>query len=337
MANINIRQANLSDLNSLMLFIDNYWKKDHILAVNKDFFLYEFQRGDKLNIIIAEAGDQILGFLGYFYYNSNLLPDMAGSIWKIHPDSKDRLLGLKVRDYFVKNIKQNFFSTPGPGPHMQPVYRMLRMSWNKMEHFYMTNTEILDFKILHNPEVKKINKVYSRNIEIRKISSIDEIKNYIFNENIVPLKDKKYIKKRYLEHPIYQYDVYILKYEGSIKNIFIAREVLAKNRSAYRLVDFIGDVDFIREISSFLNDFIHENRMEFIDFINYGYNPKVLIEAGFVRLDLDCENTIVPNYFEPFVQKNVPVYCVADKTSKVYRQHKADGDMDRPSIGQEKV
>ena len=144
-----ISQATIGDTNKLMNFIDKYCRKDHILAKNKKFFLYEFQKNDKLNIIIAkDSNNEVQGFLGYFYYNSNPTPNMAGSIWKIHPETKDQLLGIKIRNYFTKNIQHNFFATPGPGIHMKPVYKILRMDWHRMEQFYIANKSVQDFKLI---------------------------------------------------------------------------------------------------------------------------------------------------------------------------------------------
>jgi len=330
---ITISQATIEDTVSIMKFIDDFWKKNHILAQNEEFFLYEFQEGTNLNIIIAKESDnnEIVGFLGYFYYNSNALPNMAGSIWKIHPEIEDQLIGIKIRNFFVKNIQHDFFATPGPGPHMKPVYKILRMSWQRMEQFYIANNNIEKFKLIKNPKIRKFDKTYTKNISIEKISTILDIKDYIFDEEIVPLKDKNYINKRYLNHPIYKYDVFVVKQGTKIMNIFVGRKVNFQVTQAYRLVDFIGDTNLVKDIGTFLYDFIHFNNFEYIDFIAHGYDANSLYDAGFEKLDLDSDKTIVPNYFEPFVQKNVPIYCVADKTDKIYRQHKADGDMDRPS------
>ena len=41
--------ADMEELDDIMGFIREYWNKDHILANDKDFFLYEFQNGNKLN------------------------------------------------------------------------------------------------------------------------------------------------------------------------------------------------------------------------------------------------------------------------------------------------
>lgn len=326
-----ISQAHVDDTNEIMQFINDVWREGHILSKNKNFFLYEFKNNNNLNIIIAKENNKLVGFLGYYYYNNKNNPDMAGSMWKIHPDVQDLLLGVKIRNYFIKNISQNFFSTPGPGIHMKPVYKILRMSWQRMEQFYIVNQQINEYKLLLNPIINEFKEIYNKNIMIKKAKTILDIKHYIFDENVQPLKDFSYIKKRYFEHPIYTYNVYYLEFDNAISNIFVCRKSTVENNSAYRIVDFFGELTFIKEISTFLHDYIQKNNIEYLDFVNSGYSKKELLQAGFTLLDLDQNLTIVPNFFEPFVQKNVPIYCVADKSDKTIRQHKADGDQDRPS------
>jgi hypothetical protein len=71
---------------------------------------------------------------------------------------------------------------------------------------------------------------------------------------------------------------------------------------------------------------------EYIDFVCHGFMRDYFVKAGFCQLDFDQNNTIVPNYYEPFLLKNVPVYCVSDQTALSFRQCKADGDQDRPNF-----
>ena len=42
-------------------------------------------------------------------------------------------------------------------------------------------------------------------------------------------------------------------------------------------------------------------------------------------------NEIIPEYFEPFVNKNIDLYSAYISNEKNIRLFKGDGDMDRPS------
>ena len=66
--------------------------------------------------------------------------------------------------------------------------------------------------------------------------------------------------------------------------------------------------------------------------MNFGINEKTLKNAGFFILDHDSTELIIPNYFYPFIQKNVKINFFADTNAiNKIRMNRADGDQDRPS------
>jgi len=332
--------ATLQDTEKLMKFLDEHWKKDHILSQDKNLFLYEFQEGERLNFGIAKDADgEILGLFGFMKYNSLSLPDLAGSLWKVKDDCKVPLLGLKLREFVVNNIKHRFFAAPGAGIQTKPIYQIIKMDWNQMEQYYFPNPTIKDFQILKLPDSLKKTHLQEKNvneqIKINKVKEIDELQQFDFKkyQNIVPFKDLSYIQKRFVNHPIYSYDIYTVKKEKRIENIFICRSVDTVDSKAYRIVDFYGFENNMDSIVRFLSTFIIENKYEYFDFLCHGFNKDKMLSAGLYKVDFESE-VVVPNFFEPFVQKNIPVYCVSDRIEESnmhFRQCKADGDQDRPN------
>ena len=72
---------------------------------------------------------------------------------------------------------------------------------------------------------------------------------------------------------------------------------------------------------------------EYIDLFTKGLDEKIILEAGFMKVDNKNNDVIIPNYFEPFVQKNVCIrYFTDTKNLKDLRIYKGDGDQDRPSF-----
>lgn len=336
--------ATIQDTKRIMDFLGEYWKKDHILSKNKELFLYEFQEENRLNFAIAKDEDgTILGLFGFIKYNSLVVSDLAGSLWKVRDDCKIPILGLKLREFTIKNIPHRFFAAPGAGIKTKPIYQIIKMDWNKMMQYFVPNDTMKEYHILKlNDSLKKYSinkKVENKNIKISKIVDIDELKDFDFNKykNIVPFKDFQYIKKRFIGYPIYSYDIYKVEKENEIMNIFICRTVKYNSSKVYRIVDFYGDEDYMKNITNFLYRFIVTNGYEYYDFVCHGFDENKLLNAGFNKLDFESE-IIVPNFFEPFVQKNVPVYCVSDKIEDIemiFRQCKADGDQDRPNVPRE--
>ena len=336
---IKISFASLNDLDDLMEFMDKYWKKDHILSYDKELFLYEFLDGNKLNITIAkDEYGKIVGLFGFIKYNSLDNPDIGGSLWKVIDDCKEPLLGLKLRDFTIKNVKHRFFAAPGAGLQTKAIYKVIGMNWNRMEQFFFLNPEIENYRLveLNNQQIK-LNYPSNEAVkcEIELIKDVNLLKGFDFDEltNIVPFKDFNYISKRFFNHPIYNYDVYIVRNLNTIKNIFVCRTSSYQNSKAYRIVDFYGKETYLSDICSYLFQIIKKNQYEYCDFINSGFSVKNLVKYGFNVLDFEANSIIIPNYFEPFIQKNIPIYCVSDINSNlVFRQCKADGDQDRPNI-----
>ena len=57
MNSLTIQKATTKDVNSVMGFIGQEWKKDHILSSNKKLFRYEFCEGTDLNFVLAKKPD----------------------------------------------------------------------------------------------------------------------------------------------------------------------------------------------------------------------------------------------------------------------------------------
>ena len=66
--------------------------------------------------------------------------------------------------------------------------------------------------------------------------------------------------------------------------------------------------------------------------MNYGLDEACFTRMGFQHLDLNQEEIIVPNYFEPFEKKNVKLEIAYKSKSDNYVAFKGDSDQDRPNV-----
>ena len=92
-----IRLAEYDEIDEIMQFIDEYWRKDHILARDRSFFEYEMVNGERVNFVIAKDKDtnKIHGIHGFLSASKDIKPDMWGCIWKVIPGSMG-MLGLEI-------------------------------------------------------------------------------------------------------------------------------------------------------------------------------------------------------------------------------------------------
>ena len=92
MNDITFSFASLIDVDAIMTFLHEHWKKDHILSTNKELLLRDFAEGNKLNIGIVKDGDgALLGIFGFIKYNSLPIPDIAGSLWKVTSEAQKNI------------------------------------------------------------------------------------------------------------------------------------------------------------------------------------------------------------------------------------------------------
>ena len=327
---IELKIASKKEADIVVEFLKNHWRKDHILVLDRELFLYEFQNENNLNIAIAKDGDEVVGIFGYIFYNSLNLPDMAGSLWKVKDGCKEPFLGLKLRDFAIKNIAHRFFAAPGTNLQTKDIYKMLGMDFEKLNHFFMINHDKKEYKIAKIPNSFKQKEITKTAFKVKELKTRDELNlfNFIKYKDILPYKDANYVEKRFINHPYYKYSIFLIEKNES-QTLFVTREVAFENSKALRVVDFYGDENLL-QMSNFLKDLIQKNSYEYVDFLNYGIDKRSLKDAGFHLLQEE-KDVVIPNYFEPFLQENKDIYFVKDKTNLPFRMCKADGDQDRPN------
>ena len=72
------------------------------------------------------------------------------------------------------------------------------------------------------------------------------------------------------------------------------------------------------------------NDYEYVDFYCHGIPIETMKKLGF-KLKDEYDSNIIPNYFEPFIQENIPIYFFTTSNENSYI-FKADGDQDRPRV-----
>ncbi|AIQ15148.1 hypothetical protein [Paenibacillus durus] len=335
-----IRFAEKADISSIMNFIEREWKSDHIFARNRDYLCYEHQFGDKVNYILAidKATSNLEGILGFIEASrSEEHKDIWGVMWKVR-EGKGNLpfLGIELMKRLMAETKCRAEIGVGANPKTSvPILKvMLGFHIDKMKHSYRLNGNTDEFKIavINNkiilpviPSVKQY--------RLQKFSSIDELTQHYDlerNKDMIPYKDAWYIERRYFQHPVYNYSVWGIQDKGQTTSaILIGRGISINNSKVLRIIDYIGDHSMLSGLYDEFGALLSSQGYEYIDFYYYGINEKHLTDAGFVLRDENDEN-IIPNYFEPFVQKNIDIWVNSSVSDVVIC--KGDGDQDRPSL-----
>lgn len=326
-----LRKATLHDIDNIMAFIDEHWKKDYILGMDREFFSWQFVRNEEVHFLLAEENDTLVGIQGYIPYNFSDNPDIAGSILKVLK-TKNPCLGLEIVDRLCEFTNQRYVSSPGMSTRSVKLERLKGNEIPKMNHNYFLNPRIKEFKIARIEEKVDLSYKKLKRYTYELISIWDDFVcdfNQKMLDGYVPRKDLEYLKWRYFEHPVFKYDVIALCENEKRIAYFIVREIEINNRKMAKIVDYLGDNNVLENVGECLSQFIQEKEYEYLDFYNYGIDQNMLRKAGFQIVEKEDRN-IIPNYFEPFVQENIEIYFSKPNADN-FRLFIGDGDQDRPS------
>lgn len=332
-----IRQARIEDLPRLMHYVETEWKSGHIFARDAAFFCYEYQRGHALNFIISEnnQGD-INGMLGYLPASSAEDSDVWTTMWKVSRDTGNPVLGIQLLQ-FLKAQGHRIVMSLGINPKTIGIYRYLGYSTGCMDHHFLPNRKIRDFLIARIPaEVSQVELPFERSdsVCLRELSVTDIPTDFLLSAapDVLPRKDFAYVQRRYFNHPIYRYRVHGIERDGKLATLLVSRVVRVETAAVWRMVDIIGDESLLPYVAYALHDhLVHEN-LEYLDLVSFGLDQPMLARAGLMKLDLSGDETVIPNYFHPFTQKNIAInFFVDGEISPNLRLFKADGDQDRPN------
>lgn len=330
-----IRQANKADIPLIMEYINEDWREGHILSCNRELFEYEFLEADgTVNIVIAInlEKNRIDGCLGYLKASHNTeVFDMWGSVWKVRKDSGN-LLGIKILMY-VKNISGNrYYLGIGMNPETSVKIhdKIFKENVGKMKHwYYLAERSEYRLAIVRHKDEKR--HLFNSEMDVKLIT----VENFaavfdriLSNDMTVPQKNRAYYIHRYFKHPIYTYKIYGIYKNDSIMAFFVLREDSYEGRIAIRMVDYYGDESYMYGIENIMPDLFADNNVEYMDFYEYGFSDANIEKAGFCLLE-ENDTNVIPNYFGPFVQKNIDIW-VTSPVEKV-KFVKGDGDQDRPN------
>lgn len=331
-----IRKASKTDISNIMEFIDRYWKKDHILAVSHAFFEYQHVWNDEVCFIVAEdpKTNNLEGILGYIVYSEKKKRDIFGAIWKVR-SNKYPMLGMKMQLFALKETNARTFSAVALNPTTLSMHKRWGAFLGKLNHFYILGNH----EEFHIASIKnKLLRGYNINKEQYKLDKIINKEQLCLlcereeKSQKVPIKSFEFIRHRYFNHPVYVYVIYgIFDKLGCLKSAIVSREIEINNRKILRIIDYIGETQYIENIGSALQQLLKEHQYEYLDFYEYGIEESILYDAGFVLREEEDIN-IIPNYFEPFMKKNINIdFYTSEKTGRVVI-FKGDGDQDRPNF-----
>lgn len=327
-----IRFCRKDEYDKLIDFIRCHWIKDHIFCQSKEMF--EFQHGNASDgyydfvVAVHKETEEIHAILGFIrsstYDGCTDEPPQAiyGAVWKVRDDIQNKeigKLGLGVLYYLIRSFPDSTYITLGLSPYGQTVYNAIHFNFGKTKQYYIASPYVDHFCIAKNPKTEMAKS--NARVFIKKLTEAENISNDFY-----PDKNATYIRKRYLEHPVYSYELLGVYVDNELICEWVVRTIKREESTCLRLVDMVGSLDGLNDIRGNVIDLLRQYKAEYIDCYNYGIEPEIFKRIGFFEVD---DEVIIPNYFEPFERKNIDLHYACDGKKPVVI-FKADGDQDRP-------
>ncbi len=317
-----IKFATKKDIPDIMDFIENHWKKGHILARNRDFFEYLYITDEnRVNFAISkDKENKINGIIGYIPYDKTHSV-ISLALWKAL-NAQDSFVGMELFEFLMNELKTKLIATVGVNIETSgEIYLFFDYELGKMNHYYRLNKNA-DYKIAKVDD-KLIPEIKSNYVTVKELKSAHEIPvGFKYDKNAIP-KTIDYIKRRYFLHPVFKYIVNLFNNDL----IVITRLQECNSSKCLRIVDILGDYNKIPLITTYFDEFMKKNNIEYMDCYNSGISNKLFEDAGFI--EIQNSKNIIPEYFYPFEQRNIDIcYSSSNKGIILF---KGDGDMDRPN------
>lgn len=329
-----IRQANMDDTDRVMLFLKKHWGENHIMANHKELMCYEHAWNGEFTFVIAEDSKTkaIYGVCGYIPYSAEKPRDMGVGIWKVIPNPHF-LLGMELLKYVQEQTGCRMLADCGVNPKTKRHRKLIGHMNGRLNHYYRLNPEVKTFSIAvvneRNIAAKRTDRTYKL-AELKCMEQFREQFDVSQYKELFPYKDNDYIEHRYYRHIKYCYRVMGIENGNHIDAAVIGRDACANGKKAFRIVDFLGNEASLAGTFDAWQSFMAAHDYEYVDFYEYGLNPDHLADAGFILRKEDDAN-IIPNYFEPFEQRNIEIH-ISSNIHGTFRMFKGDGDQDRPNI-----
>lgn len=335
-SNFEFRTARSTDLKSLMLFIKNNWDNKHILGIDKTYFKYQFVNKNKINFILAiNEKKRIEAIHGFIPYSSGKNKIICGSIVCVDKDSSTPFLGIEIMKKISLLIPHKTYIGIGTNPKsMIPIVkRFFKRFTGKMRHYYILNSKLNKFNIAKiTRPVKKIKNI-ELNYKLKLVKNALDLKKN-FKKKLkfknFPFKEISYINRRYFQHPIYKYKLYlIINHSGKSNSFIVTRDIKFKSDKILSIVDFIGVEKDLSKIGYALKDIMEKGNYEYVDLLCANIREDFLFKSNFI-LKKQNDKNIIPIYFQPLVRKNVQIWY--ESSIENLKLFKADADQDTPRI-----
>jgi hypothetical protein len=256
------------------------------------------------------------------------------ALWQVDPNARVPTLGLGLLKFLSAQVGHTSVAVSGIRAVLRPVYRALRFTVTDLTHHFLANPDVIEHHIAVVPPDLTRREPAASDLEFRRVtreSFAMTLQEQVADVARTPRKSPVYFYNRYLAHPFYDYVVYVVSRDGRPVGLLAARMVAQAGSRAMRIVDLLIGPQDVAALGGPLREVIRDTGCEYVDLLESGLDQQALDEAGFDTVTPGT-GLVVPNYFEPFVRKNVTITACVRSSGVPFVVCKGDGDQDRPNV-----
>jgi hypothetical protein len=338
---VTICRCRTDDVPDVLAFIDEHWKRGHIFVHDRALFDWQYRRRDRpgeyaIAIARRDTDRALLGMLGFIptsHFDAALASDNAIwlALWAVRRDSAGPL-GLRLLTDVTGGDPHVSVGVVGFQEGITSIYKALKFEVGELKHYVLPNPNVTQFEIasFERPPVRVVKDLGLTATHIDERNFERTVDGFDFNAgHYIPRKSAEYVGARYLRHPIYTYRVLALRRGDATLGVLVLRVATHGHRRALRVIDYIGPPDTVPGIGAVVLAQLRHFDAEYADLHNHGLDPALFEAAGFTAVDPSGRD-IVPDHFEPFERRNVPIRFALN-TDRPAVLFKGDGDQDRPN------
>lgn len=347
MALIRTRLAEAADRAALIAFIRDHWSARHVFVSDPELFDWQYQQADeRINMMLAESVDDdgvatvlgVLGFIPMGRFDPALGDeDIMLALWKVRDDIAPPGLGLRLLKA-VQAMKPRMIGAIGISDMVGPIYKALGYQLDYLQQAAVMNpAKRNDLHLAQGVPSAAFTDAFDTGGYV--VRPLDVARDCDQVEALArknpPVKSWAYVQDRYLDHPWYAYSLHMIKNDGALISLVIWREVEAQGVRILRIVDVIGEIDWLGHAAALLRPALSAADAEYIDIMGCGLDETLLKQGGFISPDWTSD-LVLPNYFAPYEARNIRINLSwkrfdggdAGQSMRLYR---ADSDQDRPN------
>jgi hypothetical protein len=333
---IEIRRCHAEEKSDLMDFIGRYWLPGHVLAVSSELLDWQHRAADgTYNYLLAVRDHEIQAVLGYIpsrRFDATAQADdfVWLALWKIRPDCRVSGLGLRMLNELAR-LHPGGIGVNGINPAHVPMYRALGYHTGALNQHYLVNPKA-PRSLLGVPDDLAFPAVVDKGGGLSELgrAKLESLSSAEFaTAGVIPRKTPRYFVSRFLDHPFYDYTIYLARAAGCGPALIATRFAEHGPARALRIVDFAGDPSSLAACGGALLRILEQSGAQYADLLHSGLLTEALDGAGFALLQ-PTGSIAVPNHFEPFIAENRRI-LFAIRVPGNFLVCRADGDQDRPN------